>query len=166
MASLGLKLFYLRTREKKLSQREVAAQLGVRQATISHLEQGVTAPHWALIVDLCRFYDVTPTFLADESRGVVPRVTERWGLRNDLVTLGMWIESGGDAGGDSQLLRLDPGTAFYDEEAMSIRREFEDAASSKQSLEQHAAAQQAKDQGLEEALRTELTQHPRRRGRS
>ena len=97
MASLGLKLFYLRTREKKLSQKDVAAQLGVRQATISNLEQENTAPHWALVVELCQFYDVTPTFLSDDARGVVPLPTERWGLRNALVTLGMSIEVAPDA---------------------------------------------------------------------
>ncbi|MCB9889438.1 MAG: helix-turn-helix transcriptional regulator [Planctomycetes bacterium] len=167
MASLGLKLFYLRTREKKLSQREVAERLGVRQGTISHIEQEVTAPHWSLLVDLCRFYDVTPTFLADEQRGVVPLPTERWGLRNALVTVGMWVEVSRDAVVDTEddrrLCAIEPGGAFYDAEAVDVRRRYRRGAASQAALAKLRSEQDKQDKLLEAALRREQKEHPRRR---
>jgi transcriptional regulator with XRE-family HTH domain len=168
LASLGLKLFYLRTREKKLSQREVAAELGIRQGTVSFLEQGTTAPHWSLVVELCKFYDVTPTYLADESRGVVPRQTERWGLRDALVTLGMWIELGPDAVhelGNKVLCELEPGSAFFDDEAVEIRRRYKREANSRQALEELREKYRLEEKTLHKRLSNELTEHPRRRGK-
>ena len=166
MASLSLKLFYLRTREKKLSQRDVAEALGVRQATISNLEQGTTQPHWPLLVNLCKFYDVTPTYLADQERGVVPRATERWSLRDALVTLGMWVEVPKDAAhevGPSLLCELRPGNAFFDSDALEVRRRYRRAGNSMPALEKLRREFRENEASIEERLRYELGEHPRRR---
>src|SRR5690606_24196595 len=56
VAKLGLKVFYLRTREKRWSQQQVADALGVRQATLSHIEQGRSLPNCALLRALCEFF--------------------------------------------------------------------------------------------------------------
>ncbi len=37
VARIGAKLYYLRTRERRLSQQQAADGLGIRQATLSHL---------------------------------------------------------------------------------------------------------------------------------
>jgi transcriptional regulator with XRE-family HTH domain len=169
VASLGLKLFYLRTREKKLSQRDVATKLSIRQGTVSFLEQGVTAPHWALVVDLCKFYDVTPTYLADETRGVVPRATERWGLRDSLITLGMWVEleqdSAEDLGNKRLIYQLAPGSKFFDEEAAEVRRRYKREANSRSALTVLRTKYRTEERDLEKQLIRELREHPRRRGK-
>ena len=122
MARLGLKLFYLRTRERGLSQRQVADAVGVRQATLSHIEQGVSQPNSALLVQLCRFLDVTPTFLLDDERGILPRTAERWQNRDALVTTGDWIELPRDALAETPdgrlLCPIRAGEAFFDDEAV------------------------------------------------
>ena len=167
MASLGLKLFYLRTREKKLSQREVAEHLNIRQATVSNLEQEVSAPHWALVVGLCQFYDVTPTYLADENRGIVPLPTERWGLRNALLTLGMWLEVDRDElediGGGKVLCQLPAGGTFYDDEAAAVRRRYKRPGNSQTALLELRKKHLAEERQLEASLRKEIEKHPRRR---
>lgn len=126
MTALNLKLYYLRTREKKLSQQSVAEALDVRQATLSHLERGQSAPNAALLLALCRFYDVTPTWLLDEEREIPPLATERWQARNGLVTAGMWVEVPAKAivalGDGAALCPLVSEAAFYDDEAAAIRR--------------------------------------------
>lgn len=93
LARLGLKLYYLRTREQRMSQQEVAKALRIRQATLSHVERGISMPGCALLKQLCRLFDVTPTFLLDEERGVRPLPSERWARRNELATGGMWVEA-------------------------------------------------------------------------
>lgn len=164
MARLGLKVFYLRTRERGLSQQAVADALGVRQATLSHIEQGQSQPSAALLVELCRYYDVTPTFLLDEERGVMPLLTERWRLRDALVTTGMWVEVAADSADpiDDQTLLCPmlPGSSFYDEEAAALRRR-----GAREELASRAKARQATEEQLAEELTQELRVHPRRRGK-
>ena len=165
LASLGLKLFYLRTRERSLSQQEVADQIGVRQATLSHIEQGVSLPACALLRELCKFFDVTPTFLIDEERSVVPLPSERWQVRNGLVTVGMWAEVPRDRvaelDSDRLLCPLLAGEAFYDAEAAALRRATDTA-----SLTEHFEGKRREDRELEERLERELKLHPRRRRRA
>lgn len=126
MTNLNLKLYYLRTREKRMSQQAVADALGVRQATLSHLERGQSSPTSALLLMLCRHYDVTPTWLLDDERDIPPLPTERWRARNGLVTAGMWVEvpAGAVVQLDSAavLCPLVAEAAFYDDEAAGVRR--------------------------------------------
>ena len=93
MARIGLKIFYLRTRVRQLSQQKMADAIGIRQATLSNIEQGISQPTTPLLLELCKYFDVTPTYLVDDARGVQPLPSERWSQRNALVAVGMWIEA-------------------------------------------------------------------------
>jgi DNA-binding XRE family transcriptional regulator len=70
MRRLHLKLFYLRTRLKREAQGVTAKILGVRPATMSHLEQGRSLPTLPMLLALCKHYDVTPTYLLDDERPI------------------------------------------------------------------------------------------------
>lgn len=163
VARLGLKIFYLRTRVREISQQELADTLGVRQATLSNIERGLALPTVPLLVELSRFFDVTPTFLLDDARGVQPRATERWSARNGLVTSGMWIEAETKNAvrlSDGKLLcPVSAGEAFYDDEAKQ-RREESDADNLLKSL---FRTRKRAEQNLAKALRAELEKHPRAR---
>ncbi len=158
MVNLGLKIFYLRTRERRLSQQAVADALGIRQATLSHVERGTSLPSAALMVELCRFYDVTPTYLLDADRGVIPRPTERWSSRDALVTTGMWIEARSEdlrPGADGTVLcPCRPGQRFFDDEAAGgvLRLAPSDTETDG-------------ERALVDRLQAELQAHPKRRHR-
>ena len=125
MARIGLKIFYLRTRVRQLSQQKMADAIGIRQATLSNIEQGISQPTTPLLLELCKYFDVTPTYLVDDARGVQPLPSERWSQRNALVAVGMWIEAPRvdvvDLGDGNVLCPLLPKEAFYDEEAKAER---------------------------------------------
>ncbi|MBK8974420.1 MAG: helix-turn-helix transcriptional regulator [Planctomycetes bacterium] len=165
MANLGVKLYYLRTRERALSQQAAADALGIRQATLSHLERGRSLPNHELLKTCCEFYDVTPTFLLDDARGVVPRPTERWTLRDAIVTVGMTVEAARSdvepLGDDRTLVHLAPGAEFFDAEAAAIRRSR--FAQGSAALEQALRAKAHHERRLERELLDELDEHPRRR---
>lgn len=167
MTRLGLKVFYLRTRERQLSQQSVADLMGVRQATLSNIERGVSLPSMPLLVELCRFYDVTPTFLLDEARGVMPLQSERWRMRDALATVGMWIEvakdSTVDLGDGKVLCPLRAGESFYDEEARDLRLKNGHVSGS---LDELVESRRRDESELERLLDQELRTHPRRRGRA
>ena len=66
-------------REKKLSQREAAARLGVSQALLSHYENGAREPKFDFVVRACDYYGVSADYLlgrSDERNGVSIRVFE------------------------------------------------------------------------------------------
>ncbi|HMQ21177.1 MAG TPA: helix-turn-helix transcriptional regulator [Planctomycetota bacterium] len=163
MARLGLKIFYLRTRDQKLSQQELADRLGVRQATLSNIERGRMLPTLPLLIEFCRYFDVTPNYLLDEERGVEPLPTERWSMRNHLVTTDMWVEVKASEVRrlpDGKLLcPLLPGESFFDDEARE-RREADITRASVQELETERAR---KRRALEAALDAELEMPPRAR---
>lgn len=50
-------------REKGLSQREAAAQLGISQALLSHYENGAREPKFEFVSEACDFYEVTADYL-------------------------------------------------------------------------------------------------------
>ena len=77
MRRLHLKLFYLRTRVKREAQGVTAKTLGVRPATMSHLEQGRSLPTLPMLLALCKHYDVTPTYLLDDERGIAGNFGQR-----------------------------------------------------------------------------------------
>ena len=79
-----LKLYYLRTREKKMTQKKVATQLAIRQATLSNLEQGSSMPSLDILLKLCKFYNVTPTWLLDDKAPLVPTPNDRWTARDKV----------------------------------------------------------------------------------
>ena len=76
-----LKLYYLRTREKKMTQKKVATELAIRQATLSNLEQGSSMPSLDILMKLCKFYNITPTWLLDDGAPLVPGPNDRWSAR-------------------------------------------------------------------------------------
>ena len=60
-------------REKKLSQRQAAARLGVSQALLSHYENDVREPKLEFVIKACDYYGVTADYLLgrnDERNGV------------------------------------------------------------------------------------------------
>jgi len=162
LARIGLKVFYLRTRVRKQSQQKMADTIGVRQATLSNIEQGVSQPTTALLIELCKYFDVTPTYLVDEARGVEPLPSERWSQRNSLVTAGMWIEAPKtavvDLGDGKMLCPLLPQEAFYDDEAKSERE-----GRSKEGVKKLQQKRRGRERSLERMLQGELRAHPLRR---
>ena len=167
MARTGLKVFYLRTREQQLSQQQLSKALGIRQATLSHVEQGISLPSCALLLQLCKFFDVTPTWLLDDERDVVPLPTERWGLRNALVTVGMWIEAPKDTVVETEdgklLCPLQPREAFYDQEAMELRTKKGGRSQARAAVSRLRRRRRDRSQELTVELKRELRTHPRRR---
>lgn len=167
VAGLHLKLYYLRTREKRASQQAVADAIGIRQATLSHLERGVSAPNSSLLLQICEYYDVTPTFLLDEERPVVPVATERWRMRNGLVTAGMWIEAPSEAvvqAKDGKVLcPLLAGEVFFDEEALAVRMAADGLRNLEQAMERHEEERARLERELQRELERELSEHPQRR---
>jgi transcriptional regulator with XRE-family HTH domain len=167
LAALNVKLFYLRTREKRVSQQAVADALDVRQATVSHLERGQSAPNSALLLDLCRYYDVTPTWLLDDERDIPPLPTERWSLRNALLTVGMWIEAPAKAvvrlKGGGVLCPLLPDAAFFDDEAARIRRDGKSDRALRTALTNLAAQRAELQASLLAELEAEQARHPSQR---
>ena len=66
-------------RERKLSQREAAAKLGVSQALLSHYENGAREPKFDFVIRACDYYVVSADYLlgrSDERNGVSVRVFE------------------------------------------------------------------------------------------
>lgn len=163
MVRLGLKLFYLRTRVHEVSQQELADTLGVRQATLSNIERGSALPTLPLLHELCRYFDVTPTFLMDEARGVEPRATERWSARDGLVTSGMWVEVSKDetivADDEMLLCPLTANARFYDDEA----RERRQSANAQKQIKALLARRRRRENALKKDLQDELQKHPRSR---
>ena len=51
---------------------QLAKTLGVRPATMSHLEQGRSLPTLPMLLALCKHYDVSPTYLLDDERPIEP----------------------------------------------------------------------------------------------
>ena len=59
-------------KEKKLSQREVAADLNISQALLSHYENGLREPGLKFVCKVCDYYGVTADYLlcrSDERNG-------------------------------------------------------------------------------------------------
>ena len=54
-------------REKKISQRQAAAALGISQALLSHYENGAREPGLAFVCRACDYYGVTADYLLGRS---------------------------------------------------------------------------------------------------
>lgn len=160
MRRLHLKLFYLRTRYKREPQGVTAKILGVRPATMSHLEQGRSLPTLPMLLALCRHYDVTPSYLLDDDCPIEPTTRHRWSERNSAVSRGNWLEvPDGAAVKTNDGVFLCPvmnGARFYDSSAQAQRmlcRSRDEAGALETNLLQ---ASRARDSELEEILVCEL----------
>lgn len=54
-------------RERGISQREAAAQLGISQALLSHYENGAREPKLEFVSHVCDYFDVTSDYLLGRS---------------------------------------------------------------------------------------------------
>jgi transcriptional regulator with XRE-family HTH domain len=160
MRRLHLKLFFLRTRVKREPQGVTAKTLGVRPATMSHLEQGRSLPTLPMLLALCQHYDVSPTYLLDDSRGIEPQPRDRWSERDSLIARGHWIEvpegSMVQTHDGVRLAAVQPGARFFDAAAQAQRMTCPNAAAAK---DLEAGVKQAaiqRDRELEDMLAREL----------
>jgi transcriptional regulator with XRE-family HTH domain len=160
MRRLHLKLFYLRTRYKREAQGVTARVLGVRPATMSHLEQGRSLPTLPMLMALSRHYDVSPTYLLDDERPIEPEARDRWSERNNLIARGHWLEVPDGAAirtNDGVLLcPVMSGSRFYDSSAQADRilcQNGEEAGKLEKSIRD---TETGKDVELEEILSREL----------
>lgn len=160
MRRLHLKLFYLRTRIKREAQGVTAKTLGVRPATMSHLEQGRSQPTLPMLLALCQHYDVTPTYLLDDDRPIDPRARDRWTERDKVIAQGDWMEVREGAMVTThdgiRLVAVQPGARCYDASAQAQRITCPNQAAATELEESLAASQRASDHELEEALMREL----------
>jgi len=72
MNSFGVILSALR-REKKLSQRKAASDLGVSQALLSHYENGAREPKLEFVVKACDYYSVTADYALGRTSEKAPQ---------------------------------------------------------------------------------------------
>ena len=160
MRRLHLKLFYLRTRLKREAQGVTAKILGVRPATMSHLEQGRSLPTLPMLLALCKHYDVTPTYLLDDDRPIDPNARDRWADRDNVVARGTWLEvpegSMVSTHDGARLVAVQPGARHYDASAQAQRMTCPNAAAARElDSALHAGARQ-RDKELEDMLSREL----------
>lgn len=160
MRRLHLKLFFLRTRLKREAQGVTAKILGVRPATMSHLEQGRSLPTLPMLLALCQHYDVTPTYLLDDERPIEPSSRDRWSERDAVVARGNWLEVGEGAmltaHDGARLVAVQPGARYFDASAQAQRITCASPQAAKElelSLQQVA---KQRDAELQESLAREL----------
>jgi transcriptional regulator with XRE-family HTH domain len=160
MRRLHLKLFYLRTRYKREPQGVTAKTLGVRPATMSHLEQGRSLPTLPMLAALCKHYDVTPTYLLDDTRPIEPEPRDRWTQRHALISRGDWLEvpdgAAVKAADGTLLCPVMTQSRFYDSSAQAQRllcHSSDEAIRLERDLK---GVSVDRDRTLEELLRKEL----------
>ncbi len=160
MRRLHLKLFYLRTRVKREPQGVTAKVLGVRPATMSHLEQGRSLPTLPMLLALCKHYDVVPTYLLDDDRPIEPTLRDRWSERGNFLTRGNWLEvpegSWVTTNDGVKLCPVLAGARFYDAVAQAQRMTCQNGDQARQLEESIHAARHENDKDLEERLKREL----------
>lgn len=169
MRRLHLKLFYLRTRFKREPQGVTAKTLGVRPATMSHLEQGRSLPTVQMLESLCRHYDVTPTYLLDDERPIEPKPRDRWSERDSVISRGDWLEVPEGAAiktADSVLLcPVMSGARFYASTAQAQRMLCHSKEQAIELGERLVGNEVDADRQLEDLLRRELTAQRKPRSR-
>lgn len=170
MRRLHLKLFYLRTRYKREPQGVTARVLGVRPATMSHLEQGRSLPTLPMLMALSRHYDVSPTYLLDDERPIEPQARDRWSERNNLIARGHWLEVPDGAAirtNDGVLLcPVMSGSRFYDSTAQAERILCQHNSEAERLEKTIQEAERSKDEELEEILTRELLSQRKPRNKS
>ena len=55
-------------RERNLSQRRVAGDLGISQALLSHYENGLREPRLEFVARVCDYYDVSADYILGRSK--------------------------------------------------------------------------------------------------
>ena len=160
MRRLHQKLFFLRTRYKREPQGVTAKTLGVRPATMSHLEQGRSLPTLPMLLALSKHYDVTPAYLLDDDRPIEPQPRDRMSEQKNVLCRGDWLEVPEGAAiktADSYMLcPVMGGAHFYDSTAQAQRmlcQNREDAERLQSSLNQ---IEKTRDAELEDLLTKEL----------
>lgn len=160
MRRIHLKLFYLRTRVRREPQGVTAKILGVRPATMSHLEQGRSLPTLPMLMALCKHYDVSPTYLLDDSRPIEPQTRDRYTERNALLSRGDWLEVPEVATvktADGMLLcPVMSGARFFDASAQAQRMTCQSKTDAERLEQNLVGAEQRRDRELEELLSKEL----------
>jgi transcriptional regulator with XRE-family HTH domain len=160
MRRLHLKLFFLRTRLKREAQGVTAKVLGVRPATMSHLEQGRSLPTLPMLLALCKHYDVTPTYLLDDDRPIEPSARDRYSERDLLVARGAWLEVPDGAlvttNDGARLVAVQPGANTFDASVQAQRMTCPTPAAAKELAQGLRETGQQKDRELEETLMREL----------
>lgn len=160
MRRLHLKLFFLRTRVKREAQGVTAKILGVRPATMSHLEQGRSLPTLPMLLALCQHYDVSPTYLLDDARGIEPQPRDRWSERDSLLARGHWVEvpegSMVTTHDGVRLAAVQPGARFFDAAAQAQRMTCPNAAAAKDLEAGIKSGAAQRDRELEDMLAREL----------
>ncbi len=160
MRRLHLKLFYLRTRIKREAQGVTAKTLGVRPATMSHLEQGRSLPTLTMLLALCKHYDVTPTYLLDDDRPIEPQARDRWSERDAVIARGSWLEVADGAtvttNDGVRLVAVQPGARHYDANTQAERMTCTSTAAAGELEAKLAKTAEDGDKELEETLTREL----------
>ncbi|MFK7742465.1 MAG: helix-turn-helix domain-containing protein [Planctomycetota bacterium] len=160
MRRLHLKLFYLRTRIKREAQGVTAKTLGVRPATMSHLEQGRSQPTLPMLLALCKHYDVTPTYLLDDERPIKPGSRDRWAERDGVVARGDWMEVPEGAMVTThdgvRLVAVQAGARSYDSSAQAQRMTCPTPVAAKEFEAELAKGKTEGDTELESTLMREL----------
>ena len=160
MRRLHLKLFYLRTRIKREAQGVTAKTLGVRPATMSHLEQGRSQPTLPMLIALCKHYDVTPTYLLDDDRPIDPQGRDQWAQRDQVIASGDWMEVPEGAMVTThdgvRLVAVQSGARRFDAAAQPERMTCPTPAAAAELEIRLVASKGAADKDLEETLMREL----------
>jgi len=160
MRRLHLKLFYLRTRYKREPQGVTAKILGVRPATMSHLEQGRSLPTLPMLEALCKHYDVTPTYLLDDGRPIEPQARDRWSERNSVICRGDGLEVPAGAAIKTadgfSLCAVMGGARFYDSTAQAQRMLCQSRDEAEKLENTLLQSEESRDTALEDLLRKEL----------
>lgn len=160
MRRLHLKLFYLRTRIKREAQGVTAKTLGVRPATMSHLEQGRSQPTLPMLLALCKHYDVTPTYLLDDARPIDPQSRDRWSERENVIARGDWMEVPEGAMVTThdgvRLVAVQAGARYYDAAAQAQRMTCPTTVAAKELEASLSQGKQESDKELEDTLMREL----------
>ncbi len=169
MQRLHLKLFYLRTRHKREPQGATAKTLGVRPATMSHLEQGRSLPTLPMLLSLCKHYDVTPTYLLDDDRPIEPENRDRLSEAGGAIAPGDWLEVPDGAAVRSTdgvwLCPVMKGARAYDSKAQAQRLVCGNAGDADALLRSIVEQRRNADHDLGEQLQRELLgqRKPRRK---
>ena len=160
MRRLHLKLFYLRTRYKREPQGVTARTLGVRPATMSHLEQGRSLPTLPMLMALCKHYDVTPSYLLDDERPIEPQPRDRLSERHNILCRGDWLEvPEGVAIHTADGMWLCPvmgGARYYDSTAQAQRMLCQNRDEAERLQASLSQVESARDAELEDMLSKEL----------
>jgi len=73
-------------REKGLSQRKAAADLGISQALLSHYENDAREPKLEFVIKACNYYDVTADYMLGRTTNRTNNAVERLKAMGEILT--------------------------------------------------------------------------------